>query len=154
MGEIREVRLPAAWIGAAAAVAVLAWIPVLLLGERSTGWLGLTAGVAVGCGAFVVAAWSQRVRLEGTRLSGNALLRRSVDLSALATMRVGGNPLPGGARSNEVAMLEDTLGGRVTIPLRNYPAERRRQIVDLLRGPVLASDAEVDEATVELLAGG
>jgi hypothetical protein len=51
-------------------------------------------------------------------------------------------------------MLEDTLGGRVTIPLRNYPAERRRQIVDLLRGPVLASDAEVDEATVELLAGG
>jgi len=56
MGEIREVRLPAAWIGAAAAVAVLAWIPVLLLGERSIGWLGLTAGVAVGCGAFVVAA--------------------------------------------------------------------------------------------------
>jgi hypothetical protein len=150
MDEVREVRLPKAWIGAAVAVAVLAWIPVLLIGDRSTGWLGLTVGIATGCMLFVIGAWSQRVRLEGTRLSGNRLLRRSVDLSALATMRVGGNPMPGGARSNEVAMLEDALGGRVTIPLRNFPSDRRRRIVELLRGPVLASDAEVDEATLAL----
>jgi hypothetical protein len=68
-------------------------------------------------------------------------------------MRVGGNPMPGGARSNDVAMLEDANGGRVTIPLRNFPADRRREIVEMLREPVLASDAEVDEATVALFAG-
>lgn len=152
--SVREVRLPRAWLVGAALVAALAWIPVVTVGDRSTGWLGLTLGVAVGCGAFVVAAWSQRVRLDGTRLSGNVVLRRSVDLSSLATMRVGGNPLPGGARSNDVAILEDAHGGRVTIPLKNFPSDRRRQIVEMLRGPVLASDAEVDEATAELFEVG
>ncbi len=151
---VREVRLPRGWLVGAGLVAALAWVPVFLYADRSTGWLGLTLGVAVGCAAFVLGAWSQRVRLEGTRLSGNVLLRRSVDLSMLATMRVGGNPLPGGARSNDVAVLEDANGGRVTIPLKNFPSDRRRQIVELLRGPVLASDAEVDEATAELFEVG
>ena len=79
-------------------------------------------------------------------------MRRSVDLSTLTRVRVGGNPMTGGARSNDVAMLEDAHGGRVTIPLRNFPAGPRREIVEMLRGPVLASDAEVDEATVALFA--
>jgi len=51
-------------------------------------------------------------------------------------------------------MLADAAGGRVTIPLRNFPAGRRREIVEMLRGPVLASDAELDEGAVELLAAG
>lgn len=151
--SVREVRLPRSWLLGAAFVAVVAWAPVLLVGDRSPGWLGLTLGIAAGCLIFLVGAWAQRVRLEGTRLSGNVLLRRSVDLSALSVLRVGGNPLPGGARSNDVAMLEDAHGGRVTIPLRNFPSDRRHQIVELLRGPVLSSDAELDEAAVELFSG-
>lgn len=149
----REVRLPRGWIVGASVVAALAWVPVAMVGGRSAGWLGLTLGVAVGCAIFVVGAWAQRVRLEGSRLSGNVLLRRSVDLTALTRVRVGGNPMAGGARSNDVATLEDAIGGRVTIPLRNFPSDRRREIVALLRDPVLASEADLDQGAVALFAG-
>lgn len=152
MSERREVRLPFAWIAAALVIAVVAWVPVVRFGGRSAGWLGLTLGIAIGCAIFVVGAWAQRVRLDGARLSGNVLLRRSVDVTALTRVRVGGNPLPGGARSNDVAMLEDMHGGRVTIPLRSFPAQRRREIVEMVREPILASDAELDEGALELFA--
>lgn len=152
MGEGREVRLPSSWIAGAGVVAAISWLGVPLSGGHTIGWLGLTLGVAIGCTVFVIAAWAQRVRLDGDRLSGNVLLRRSVDVSSLTRVRVGGNPLPGGARSNDVMMLEDARGGRVTIPLRSFPAERRREIVEMLRGPLLASDAELDEGALELLA--
>lgn len=151
---VHEVRLPASWITGAGVVAAISWLGVPLFGGRTTGWLGLTLGVAIGCTLFVIGAWAQRVRLDGTRLSGNVLLRRSVDLEALTRVRVGGNPMTGGARSNDVAMLEDADGGRVTIPLRNFPSDRRSEIVDMLRERVAASDAELDDGALELLGEG
>ena len=153
MADRVEIHLPTAWVASAAGLAGLAWVAVGLLGGHSTPWLGGTLGVAVGLTLFTVGAWSQRVRRDGTTLSGNVLLRRSVDLTALTAFRVGGNPMPGGARSNAVALLEDDHGGRVTIALRNFPVARRREIAELLRGPVEACGLELDEEARAFLEG-
>jgi hypothetical protein len=93
------------------------------------------------------------VRLRDGRLSGHAFLRRSVDLGALTTCRVGGNTLSGGARSNEVLLLEDEHGGRVTVPLSVFPSARRSLIAGLVREPALAGGVELDDETRAFLFG-
>jgi hypothetical protein len=154
VNERTEIGLPVGWVAAAAALAAAAWAAVPIWGGRSTPWLGITVGVAVGLSLFAVGAWAQRVRLDGRTLSGNVLLRRSVDLDALTHVRVGGNPLPGGARSNDVAVLQDDRGGRVTIPLSNFPRASRARIAGLLREPVRTSGVDLDDETRVFLEGG
>lgn len=148
-----EVRLPRAWVLSAVAVTLASWALVAAWGGRGTPWLGCTLGLAISLTIFTTAMWGQRVRVVGRRLTGNVFRRRSVDLSALTAVRVGGNPLPGGARSNDVAFLEDAYGGRVTIPLRTFPAAKRQAIAAMLRSPVAASGVDLDDDVHAFLAG-
>ncbi|MGE5226677.1 MAG: hypothetical protein ACM3OO_07360 [Planctomycetaceae bacterium] len=149
------VRLPLWWLVPPALLALGSWALVVAKGGRSTPWLGCSLGLAVGFTLFTAVGLGQRVRVRDGRLSGHAFLRRSVDLGALTTCRVGGNPLPGGARSNQVLLLEDERGGRVTVPLAVFPASGRAAIAALLREPVLSSGAlELDDPTRGFLETG
>ncbi|MGZ4132874.1 MAG: hypothetical protein ACXVWF_07490 [Actinomycetota bacterium] len=149
------VRLPLWWLLPPAVLAVASWALVAVKGGQSTPWLGCSLGLAVGFTLFTAVGLGQRVRMKGDRLSGHLFLRRSVDLAALKACRVGGNPLAGGARSNEVLLLEDERGGRVTVPLAVFPASRRARIAALIREPVLASGSlELDDATRGFLETG
>jgi hypothetical protein len=149
------IRLPLWWLVLPAALAAASWGLVAVKGGQSTPWLGCSLGLAIGLTLFTAVGLGQRVRVKDGRLSGHAFLRRSVDLGALKTCRVGGNPLAGGARSNEVLLLEDERGGRVTVPLAVFPARRRAAIAALLREPVLGSDAlDLDEETRGFLETG
>ena len=147
-----NIRLPRAWVLVALALTHAAWLLVGAWGGRGTPWLGCTLGLAVSLTIFTAAMWGQRVRLDGTTLTGNVFVRREVDLAALTAVHVGGNPLPGGARSNDVVLLEDALGGRVTIPLRTFPTSRRQAIAAILRGPIEASGLELDDEARAFLA--
>jgi hypothetical protein len=149
------VRLPPGWLLAPSALAAASWALVAVMGGRSTPWLGCSLGLAVGFTLFAAIGFGQRVRVRGTRLSGHAFLRRSVDLVALKTCRVGGNPLAGGARSNQVLLLEDMRGGRVTVPLAVFTPDRLGLIAALIREPVLASTSlDLDDATRRFLQRG
>jgi hypothetical protein len=141
------VRLPAWWFGGAWALAALGWVGVAGVRGRGPGWLGVAAGIAAGLTIFAALASGQRVRVRYGRLTGHAFVPRDVDLAGLVTCRVGGNPLPGGARSNEVLFLQDRDGGRVTVPLAVFPRDRRGRIAALVREPVRAAGLELDEPT-------
>jgi hypothetical protein len=148
------VRLPLWWLALPALLALGSWVLVVVKGGQSTPWLGCSLGLAIGLTVFTAVGLGQRVRVKDGRLSGHAFIRRSVHLDALKTCRVGGNPLAGGARSNEVLLLEDERGGRVTVPLAVFPTSRRAAIAALLQ-PVLASGSlDVDDATRAFLETG